>query len=65
MAKPLVYDLNDLELNGVVTYYAFLGQDVLLVAPLVAILVDNPRHSEVMNHSGPSAKKYCRMCMVR
>ena len=65
MAKPLVDDLNDLELNGVVTYDAFLGQDVLLVAPVMAILADNPRHSEVMNHSGPSAKKYCRMCMVR
>ena len=39
MAKPLVDDLNDLELNRLVTYDAFLGQDVLLIAPLLAILV--------------------------
>ena len=64
MAKPLVEDLNDLEMSGVVTYDAFLGKDVLLVAPLLAILSDNPRHSEIMNHLGLSSKKYCRMCMV-
>ena len=63
MAKPLVDELNNLELNGVVTYDAFLCQDVLLIAPLVAILADYPRNSELIN-SGPSAKKYCRICMV-
>ena len=48
MAKPLVDDLNDLELIGLVMYDAFLGLDVLLIAPLMTILVDNPRHSELM-----------------
>ena len=50
MAKPLVDDLNDFELDGVVMYDAFLCQNVLLIAPLMAILADNPRHSELMNH---------------
>ena len=35
-----------------------------LISPVLAILADNPRHSELLNHSGRSANKYCRMCMV-
>ena len=53
-----VDDLNDLELNGVITYDACLCQDVMLIAPLMAILADNPGHSELMNHLGHSAEKY-------
>ena len=43
---------------------AYLKKDVLLLAPTMAILSDNPRHSELLNHAGGSANKYCRMCMV-
>ena len=35
-------------MNRVVTYDAFLGKDVFLVAPLLGILSDNPQHSEIM-----------------
>ncbi len=62
MAEPLVNDLMELESNGIIAYDGFLDCDMLLVAPVMAVLADNPRHSEIMSHS--SSKKYCRMCMV-
>ena len=64
MASPVVADLKMLE-KGMVTYDACLKKDILLLAPTMAILSDNPRHSELLNHAGGSANKYCRMCMVR
>lgn len=64
MLQPLVDDLIDLEMNGIVAYDVCLDREVLLVAPVLCLLADNPRHSELMNHSGSSANKFCRMCMV-
>lgn len=64
MAKPLVDNLLELECNGVEALDAANEEKVLVVAPVLCILSDNPRHSELMNHSGSSAKKYCRICMV-
>lgn len=64
MAEPVVVDLLTLENKGITVFDAALKCEVLLVAPVMGILADNPRHSEIMSHSGPSAKKYCRICMV-
>jgi len=64
MAEPIVNDLCSLESDGVIAYDAFLGFEVLVIAPVICVLSDNPRHSEIMSHSGASAKMYCRMCMV-
>ena len=64
MAKPLAEDLFKLETEGVLTYDAALETEVIVVAPVLCILCDNPRHSEIMNHAGASANMYCRMCMV-
>jgi len=63
MASPVVEDLKILE-KGIITYDAHLKKEVLLIAPTIAILSDNPRHSELLNHAGGRANKYCRMCMV-
>ena len=63
MAGPVVADLKILE-KGMVIFDAYLKKDVLLLAPTMAILSDNPRHSELLNHAGGNANKYCRMCMV-
>ena len=63
MAEAVVEDLKLLE-SGVVAYDAHLKRDVLLVAPVLAALGDNPRHSELLNHMGGRANKYCRMCLV-
>lgn len=56
-------DLKRLE-EGISANDAYLQKEVLLVAPVMAFLCDNPRHSELINHAGRCAKKYCRMCMV-
>lgn len=64
MSQPLVDDLLALESHGITAYDAHLGMEVLVVAPLICAICDNPRHAEIMNHSGPSATMFCRMCMV-
>ena len=63
MASPVVEDLKQLE-KGVIDYDTFLQKEVFLISPVLAVLADNPRHSELLNHCGGSANKYCRICMV-
>ena len=60
---PIVTDLKQLE-EGIPVYDAYLQKEVFVVAPVMAFLCDNPRHSELLKHMGGRAKKYCRMCMV-
>lgn len=64
MAKPVCEDLLKLETNGIIAYDAACQEDTLIIAPVLCILGDNPRHSEIMNHAGTSAKMHCRICMV-
>ena len=64
MCGAIVSDLMLLEKEGVEAYDAKLQQAVLVVSPLMCIVADNPRASEILNHLGGSAKRYCRMCMV-
>ena len=63
MVEPIVADLKRLE-EGIPVYDAYLQQEALLVAPVMAFLCDNPRHSELLSHAGGRANKYCRVCMV-
>ena len=63
MSQPIVEELLLLE-NGITAYDSYLQEEVLVVAPLMCVLSDNPRHAEIMNHSGPSANLFCRICMV-
>ncbi len=64
MAEPLVTEQLELEQNGIEAYDAMLKLNVLVVAPVICILADNPRASELLNHLGPSSRRYCRMYMV-
>ena len=64
MVEPLIKDFNDLENKGLVTYDAYLGKSVLVIAPIICLICDNPRASELVNHLGATARHYCRMCMV-
>ena len=64
LAEPVVDSLSKLE-NGVCMYDAFLQQRVLVFAPVLLIIADNPMASELCSHQGNSANKYCRMCLVR
>ena len=65
MAEPIADELMHLENEDVVVYDAHLDCDVLVVAPLLCIISDNPRSSEVVNHLRGAASKFCRMCMVK
>lgn len=63
MAEPIVNDLLKLE-EGVIMYDAAMQRDVCVVAPVLCILADNVRASELASHCGCTANKYCRMCEV-
>ena len=65
LSSPIAEQLTALEQEGVEVYDAFLQQMVLVMAPLICIVCDNPRASELLNHLGSTAIMYCRFCMVR
>lgn len=64
LVKPIVDNLIVLESEGMVMFDAFHGKEVLVVAPVLCAIADNPRASDITNHLGTSARKYCRMCQV-
>lgn len=64
MAEALVDDLLILENDGILAYDAYLGEEVLVIAPVICIIADNPRASDLTCHLGNSARKYCRICQV-
>lgn len=64
IAKPIVDELNMLENDGILLYDALLQKEVLAVAPVMCVIGDNPRASEITNHIGPGSKMFCRICMV-
>lgn len=64
MAVPIVEELKGLVEDGMITYDAFLQEEVLIVAPVVCVVSGNPHASEITNNLKPSARLPCRMCMV-
>lgn len=62
-AEPIVKNLLKLE-KGVPMYDAHSQERVLVIAPLLLIIADNPMASELCNHQGSTAKKFCRLCKV-
>ena len=65
MTEPIARELIQLEIEELEAYDAHLHQPVLVVAPVLCAICDNPRASEMLNHMGGTALKFCRMCMVR
>jgi hypothetical protein len=63
MVKPLVDDLLVLQ-EGTFMFDAYLQEDVLVVAPVLAVMGDNPRASEIAGHLTGNPNKFCRQCMV-
>ncbi|KAL5488742.1 hypothetical protein EMCRGX_G017729 [Ephydatia muelleri] len=53
-----------LETEGVVVYDAYYEENVLVIAPLLCVICDNPRASQLLNNLGGAANKYCRFCTV-
>ena len=55
MAEPIVDDLIHVESEGIEVYDAHLNQCVKLFAPVIAILCDNGRATQLLNLCGGSA----------
>ena len=64
MNKPIVVELLHLESDGVWAYDALHKEEVLVIAPLLYIVCDNPMASQLCNHLGSTALMFCRMCLV-
>ena len=64
MTECVSQQLKQLELDGIEVYDSYYKESVLVIAPLLCIICDNPRASQLLNHLGGSAKKFCRFCMV-
>lgn len=64
MSQPIVQDLLALENDGMLMYDAHLKEEVIVVAPVICGIADNPRASDFTSHLGLSARKYCRICEV-
>ena len=37
---------------------------MLVTAPVICMICDNPRASEITNNLGPGSRMFCRICMV-
>ena len=64
MTEAVAPELIRLEKEGTEAYDALLQQPVIVLSPLMCVVADNPRASEILNHLGGAARRYCRMCMV-
>lgn len=64
MAQPIAQELLQLETEGVEVFDAHHQEYVHVIAPLLCVICDNPRSSQLLNHLGASANKYCRFCMA-
>ena len=60
MSGPIINDLCLLE-KDVCVYDSFLEA---VITPVICLLCDNIRASELLNHQGSTAVKLCRLCMV-
>ena len=65
MAEPITNELIHLEREGTEVYDGHLQCNVLVVAPILCAICDNPRASEMVNHMKGAAIKLCRICNVR
>ena len=65
MAVPVVQEFNALENEGIVAFDALVQCKVLVVAPVLSFICDNPLSAELCSHLGATTKKNCRICLVR
>ena len=64
MLEPIVEDLMVLQ-HGVHMFDALLCCEVLVYAPVLACICDNPRASEIIGHLRGNPNAFCRLCLVR
>ena len=63
MMGPIVSELCALE-QGVEVFDEKTQECVLVVAPVLAIMCDNPRASQIVGHMTGRPSKFCRVCLV-
>jgi hypothetical protein len=63
MMSAVVKDLCTLE-KGVEMFDAKSNQNVFVIAPVLAILCDNPRASQILGHMTGGPIMFCRVCKV-
>ena len=64
LSVPIAKELTKLECEGMVAFDALYQEEVLVVAPLMCIVCDNPRASQLVIHLGSTALLHCRICTV-
>lgn len=64
MAEPISEELISLESAGITVYDGFYRMEIIILSPVICAICDNPRASELCNHLGSTAKKFCRICLV-
>jgi len=63
MMGPIVNELSALE-QGVEVFDEKTQESVVVVAPVLAIMCDNPRASQIVGHMTGNPSKLCRVCLV-
>ncbi|KAL0075197.1 hypothetical protein F4703DRAFT_1798688 [Phycomyces blakesleeanus] len=63
MLGQLFDDLVTLE-KGIQMYSEDLGKHVLVVAPLLLFIGDNPCQSQLAMHKGTASRRFCRKCLI-
>ena len=63
MMSAVVKDLCTLE-KGVEMFDAKSNQNVFVIAPVLVILCDNPRASQILGHMTGGPIMFCRVCKV-
>ena len=63
IAYPLVDQLKILE-DGIIVYDAYFSSKVIVVAPIICILCDNPMGAMICSHLGANTHLFYRICTV-
>ena len=64
MAEPIVHELKFLKSSGVLCYNGFLNCSAIVLACVIGVMCDNHQASELLNHAGSIANKYCCICTM-
>ena len=62
MSEPIATEVTQLEIDGLEAYDAYLKQSVLVIAPAISGICGNLIASEMVNHLGGTALRFCRIC---
>jgi hypothetical protein len=62
MLQPLADELKMLQ-SGTFLFDAYWNEVVFVYAPVLMVICDNPRSSELLGHMTGNPKKFCRLCM--